>query len=419
VAVGDRLGAATGAAAAGPTYTVGIGKSTDGYTAATRAIQASGQWPGARITGNTVVVKPNLVTAATTDTGTTTDPQVVRAVVDRAFAGGASRVLIVEGGVNGPCFDACGYGLFRSYDPLRRIELVDLNAEPLTLTTVPGGSAYAQLYLGTRLVAPGTVFISVAKLKTHGEVGVTLGMKNLFGLPPVAQYAAPDQPQWRPRYRLHDRGVHQVIVDLLLTRPVDFAVVDGIWGMEGLGPATGTPVRSDVVLAGANVAAVDRACLWAMQFPQDRVQYLTYAALRGLGPSGLDQVVSAGDAHTPQAYAAPGTLPPMAWQPSASPTPASTGQAVTIGYRIDDKAGYRLLARVEVIQTSETSPDITQIATLRDWASRAPGTESLIWDLRDATGQPVVPGTYVVRVLARHEASPMLAIGTTRITVQA
>ena len=46
---------------------------------------------------------------------------------------GAQRVLIVEGGPYGAPFSGCGYGFFETYDPDKRVQLVDLNGEPESL----------------------------------------------------------------------------------------------------------------------------------------------------------------------------------------------------------------------------------------------------------------------------------------------
>jgi uncharacterized protein (DUF362 family) len=117
------MGATAGAAllcrvparAAAP-YVVGIGRSSDPYAATTAAIAQSGEWPSARITGRTVVIKTNLVLQQPAESGGTTHPEVVRALVDAALASGAAHVVIVESAKLGEGFRACGYDFFRTYD---------------------------------------------------------------------------------------------------------------------------------------------------------------------------------------------------------------------------------------------------------------------------------------------------------------
>ena len=118
-------------------YRVGVGRSADAYLATMAAISASGEWPGpAAIAGRNVVIKPNLVSPMAPETGAVTDPEVVRAVVDRALADGAQSVAILETSPQGAHFNACGYGFFSSYDALNRVQLVDSNTVPLVAAPV-------------------------------------------------------------------------------------------------------------------------------------------------------------------------------------------------------------------------------------------------------------------------------------------
>ena len=387
------------------TYRVGIGKLPDPYAATRRAVAACGEWPAARIAGRTVIIKPNLVVPMAAETGVTTDPEVVRAIVDLALEAGAAQVVIVEGGPDGANFGACGYDGFQSYDGRGSVELVDLNDEALALTDVPsGGMAYTKLYLPESLLTGDVFFISVAKLKTHLCTLATLTLKNLLGLVPCSRYRQPTET-WRQA--LHRRGINQAILDLNLVRPIDFAVVDGMIGMEGIGPVSGEPVELGVVFAGQNAVAVDRACLWAMDLPQHRIQHLTYAACKGLGPAGMDQVEVLGDPFSVRPFAWPTVLPPLLERPTASPIrfAPSVGQLSSIRYSVDTPCW----TAVWIVRLSETSPEITVIRTLHGWMNLPAGRETLAWDGRDDSGHVVPPGRYAVQVSAyanRSESSP-------------
>ena len=82
------------------------------------------------------------------------------------------------------------------------------------------------------------------KMKTHHWVGATLSMKNLFGVVPGGIYG------W-PKNVLHWAGIDECIADLHAAFPRQFAIVDGIVGMEGNGPIQGTPKHAGVLVAGA------------------------------------------------------------------------------------------------------------------------------------------------------------------------
>ena len=58
----------------------------------------------------------------------------------------------------------------------------------------------------------------------------------------------------------------------------DFAIVDGILGMEGYGPLHGTPKASHVLVLGDDPVAVDATCARIMNLVPERVEYLAKAA---------------------------------------------------------------------------------------------------------------------------------------------
>lgn len=385
-----------------PPFRVGVGHEPDPYAATMRAIEASTDWTPALVAGRRVVVKPNLVIGLGADTGTVTDPEVVRAIVDLALQNGAAEILIVEAGVGHAFFTECGYDFFNTYDPLARVRLVDLATEPVVLANVPGGLAYRQMYLPALLFEPDTVLVSAAKLKVHQLAQVTLSMKNLFGLPPQTHYLSPGRTAGR--YALHDRSVNQSTVDINLARPIDFAVVDGIWGMERQGPYGGDPVRMDLVLAGRNAVAVDLVCLAVMGIPGARVQHLNYAVLLGLGPTSANQIELRGDSLIQRAFVPPPAIPLVQSYPRATPPMFAPGHGETTSASYSlDQAG---MSRVEIVATSETNPAVVSVRNLRDWGPRPAGLEQLSWDGRDTNGTLVPPGRYGIRVTTKSFTSP-------------
>lgn len=395
-----------------PPYYVGAGYSSDPYSAASTALSACGQFP-TNLAGKTVVIKPNLLAPLPSTSGATTDPNVARAIVDRSIAAGATRILIVEAAPLGQPsnFAACGYTtVFASYP---QVQLVDLRTGTYVLTAVPGGGyAYQSIWVPSLVLQPGVFFISAAKMKTHVSAVTTLSMKNLVGLASETAYAQPIAPNY-PRHDMHERGIDQAVMDLNLVRPVDFAVIDGVWGMQGQGPLHGTPVATNVVLAGQNPVAVDRVALNVMEIPQNAVVYLGYAAKAGLGPPNTSQVTVLGDAYVPYPFVRAITAP-LLFQPVASPNTISAGQSTSIAYRI--KTSCYTLA--EIIQDSDVTPSVVPVRTLHDFVPVAAPGESVTWNGRDDSGAAVSPGTYLVRILAKTTgSSPLVNFTVGRITV--
>jgi len=243
--------------------------------------------------GDVVVIKPNL--GLGTDRQQITDWEGVRPVVDRAWAAGASRVIIGEGmpiGVGLEHYTEVGYTTH-----ITNVEYLDFN----DTASVPTYNVLAENGLwepGQTLVMPqvyydADVVITMPQLKTHMRAGVSLSLKNAFGVPPVAAYSSGGGITWRDL--LHSEyGIRKSIPHINVCRKPDLVVVDAILGGEGDGPWGTDPVEMNAVLAGTDPVAVDTVCTALMGFEPHRIRHLAYAAYIGLGTDDLDRIVVAG-----------------------------------------------------------------------------------------------------------------------------
>jgi uncharacterized protein (DUF362 family) len=110
------------------------------------------------------------------------------------------------------------------------------------------------------------------KLKTHHWAGVTLSLKNMFGIVPGNCYG------W-PKNALHWAGLTRSILDINSTVLPDLAIVDGIVGMEGNGPIQGQAKACGVLVVGDDPVAVDATCARIMGLAPERIDYLSQAGL--------------------------------------------------------------------------------------------------------------------------------------------
>lgn len=380
-------------------YVVGVGRNRNPYVATQRAIEACGEWPALDVAGKTVIIKPNLVRGfSLPQRGVVTNVAVTRAVIDRALSDGAAQIILVETSPTGANFDSNGYRILRNYDPFDRIDLIDLGQLEDVLTPVPNGSAYAGLYMPEIVTQSDVVFISIGKLKTHQESVVTLTNKNMFGLPSVSRYITSESPvltQLGGRFGLHDRGLHQAIVDINLTRSTHFAIIDGSWAMEGDGPLNGESVRMDTVLAGRNNVAVDRVGLAAMEIPDELVLHLAYAAGYGLGPASLADVTIRGDTLKTRPFQLP-IITPIFEMPRVSPQAFRPTQGETATIAVTYHTPVR--RSIHIAKTDAEQPDLEFLCTLKTLELLDPETEEIAWDGRADDGTLLPPGTYSVIV---------------------
>ncbi len=240
------------------------------------------------VIGRHVVLKPNLV-EFDRNGAVNTHPLLVGAAVEAFRQLGASQVTVAEGPGNRRdneyLLEASGLG-----DILRDTgtRYVDLNTD--AVRAVVPRSRYTGL---TELYVPETVqgadlLVSMPKLKTHHWAGVTLSLKNLFGIMPGAVYG------W-PKNLLHFTGIENSILDInaVVTVP-RFSIVDGIVGMEGDGPIQGEPKPTGVVVFGSDPVAVDATCARIMGLEPSRIRYLSEAA-RFLGNLAEERTVQVGE----------------------------------------------------------------------------------------------------------------------------
>jgi uncharacterized protein (DUF362 family) len=237
------------------------------------------------VRGKTVVLKPNLVDYIPGN-AINTHPLLVLAAAESFRRLGAKSVLVAEGPGHQRdtqlVLSQSGYA-----QALRdeRIRFVDLNRDQLIRTPLRASyTGMKDLWL-PRTVLEADFLVSMPKIKTHHWSGVTLSMKNLFGVVPGARYG------W-PKNILHWKGIQESILDLCATVPVHFVIADGIVAMEGNGPLNGAArLVGKIVLADDPVAA-DATCSRLMGFEPDRIVHIREGS-RFLGNSStalLDQV---------------------------------------------------------------------------------------------------------------------------------
>lgn len=241
---------------------------------------------GLEISGKRIVIKPNLVEFDPKGV-INTHPAVVEAAIDSFKTLGAKEVLVAEGPGhrrdNEYLLTASGL-----YDVVKdhRVTYVDLNTDNVRLLDLKSSfTNLKQLYLPETLFNA-DLLVSMPKLKTHHWAGVTVSMKNMFGVVPGAIYG------W-PKNALHWAGIVGSIVDINSSLPIPrFAIVDGIVGMEGDGPLQGYQKNSGVLVLGDDLVAVDATAARLMTIEPRQVKYLNLSGefLGNLERNKIEQI---------------------------------------------------------------------------------------------------------------------------------
>jgi uncharacterized protein (DUF362 family) len=265
--------------AGGPLFQVALVPCPD-YGPETLAAALRTGWRSSRppdVRGKRVVVKPNMVDVSP-DRPIHTDPRLIEALAALLADLGAREIVLAEG----TSHNRDAEDLFRraGYEALARrrgIRLVDLNYDDLTPVKCvnPHATLLREIAL-PRTIGEADVLISVPKLKTHKLAGITLSLKNMFGILPGMVYG------W-PKNTLHWNGIPLSICEINGTVKTHYTVVDGVVGMEGHGPIMGTPRKAGVLVMGDNALAVDGTAARIMGVDPARVDYLAMAHKLRLG----------------------------------------------------------------------------------------------------------------------------------------
>jgi uncharacterized protein (DUF362 family) len=136
-------------------------------------------------------------------------------------------------------------------------------------------------------VAKADIVVSMPKMKTHHWAGVTLSLKNCFGCVPGRVYG------W-PKNALHWAGLERSILDVAGAVRPDYAIVDGIVGMEGNGPISGTPISAGLLVFGDDPVATDVTAATLMGFDPEKIDYLREAG-RFLGQGDRAKIRQVGE----------------------------------------------------------------------------------------------------------------------------
>ena len=241
--------------------------------------------PPPEVAGRRVLLKPNLVDLPREGRPIVTHPAMIVAAAEAFRRRGAAEVTVAEG----PALQRDVWQIVDAIGltPLlaeHSLGFVDLSTAPVVAQSNAGGRTGLDPLYYARPVWEADVLVSMPKMKTHHWAGVSLAMKNLFGTLSGLVYG------W-PRNAFHRLGLHDAVLDFNFTRPADYAIVDGIIGLEGDGPIRGTPIHVGVIVMGVNLPAVDATCARIMGLRPERIDYLALAAgtLGPIGEAGIEQ----------------------------------------------------------------------------------------------------------------------------------
>ena len=256
---------------------VGVVRSTDieaGVKKAVELVGGIGRYIGA---GDVVAVKPNIAFNSPPQYKATTDPIVVRTIVDLCYQAGASRVYVFDRTVSNPRLSYVTSGIERAAEEAgAKVLYVDDVSSKLYKKISVAGGVYLKETLVNKYILESDAFINLPVAKQHSTAGLTIGMKNLMGI------SVDNRSRWH-------WDIHQAISDINMAVKSDLTVVDATAIMTRRGPTGGSLSYlkdTDTIIASPRVAQADAEATLLFGIQPQELGYLRLAEEKGLGSIG-------------------------------------------------------------------------------------------------------------------------------------
>ena len=236
--------------------------------------------------GDVVVIKPNMAFPNPPGWGSTTNPEVVSAMVKLCIDGGARSILIIDHPQARPeqCLKRTGIAAACKKLGSKKVRVsMETEQRDYKEVRLENAKALEKAQIHKALLRA-DVFINIPVAKSHSATGTSFGMKNLMGL------------IWDRKYLHQQIDLHQGIADLSTFIKPSLIVVDATKVLTTRGPeGSGRTEELDTVIAGTDPVAADSYAVTLSRWngrgyaPGD-VKHIAAASAMQLGEMNLDKL---------------------------------------------------------------------------------------------------------------------------------
>jgi uncharacterized protein (DUF362 family)/NAD-dependent dihydropyrimidine dehydrogenase PreA subunit len=241
-----------------------------------------GGWESFCKPGDRVLLKPNLVMAKSPESAALTHPALILSVASLLKDLGCRVAVGDSPGLGSAESVIRKLGIDRELKKLD-VKVVEFEAK-VGCDRFPAANRFEKRFKNLELAGELLEYdrlINLAKLKSHGQMGVTLATKNLFGC-----VVGHNKGRWHFAAGRDLHAFARLLVEIALTVNASLHIVDGITGMDGNGPTSGRPREIGLLLAGTNPIALDRVVVEIIGRRPE--QFPLFVAAREMGLAGLD-----------------------------------------------------------------------------------------------------------------------------------
>jgi uncharacterized protein (DUF362 family) len=231
--------------------------------------------------GERVLLKPNLLLAKPADAAVTTHPAILKAAIRIVKEAGAIPVVGDSPGIGSAIKVAVKCGVAEVCEEMG-VEVVNFKDSITALN--PRGKWFKKFEIARDAIEVNAV-LNLPKIKTHANMFLTLGIKNLFGC-----VVGKRKPKWHLSAGIETSSFARMLIDLhSLIRP-RLTIVDGIVGMEGNGPGNGDPRKLGLILASSDCIALDTVITNILGGNIEDIPILKVAKADGCGETDIDRI---------------------------------------------------------------------------------------------------------------------------------
>jgi uncharacterized protein (DUF362 family)/NAD-dependent dihydropyrimidine dehydrogenase PreA subunit len=195
-----------------------------------------------------ILLKPNLLSGKAPHKAVNTHPQFIK-VLAEMFLEKSCDVHVGDS----PGYESTERALKSSgiMDVVHKLRLKVAPFDRRLLKRSQGISPYREFIVGED-PADYDIIVNLPKLKTHAMMGLTLGVKNVFGFVPRFEKA-----KWHLRAGRDALLFAAILIDIYTIVKPSITILDGIVGMDGDGPSSGRPRDFGVVAVSQDALALD------------------------------------------------------------------------------------------------------------------------------------------------------------------
>lgn len=223
--------------------------------------------------GDRVLLKPNLLTGSRPTKECTTRPEIIYCVAKMVQAAGGEPFL-----GDSPAFGTAR-GVAEANGLLAWAEKANLPIVEMHGKRYPIEGDDFDNFLLSKEAMEADVVINLPKVKSHVQLTITLGVKNLFGCVPGKMKA-----WWHMEAGKDSQRFGSMLVETARAISPELTIIDGIIGHEGNGPIKGEPKALGILGASDNVFALDRAIIEILGIAPDSVPTVAQSQRLGLCP---------------------------------------------------------------------------------------------------------------------------------------